>query len=84
MLNIDKISSFNVSIFIIKNIYYVISYLDINCLTIYRVKYLGIVALKVLQTSCFRYNSEEKSAKFPVLEMKQKRTDVSFPVQVLL
>ena len=34
-----------------------------NQVTIYRAKHLGKVTLKVLPTSCFRYNSEEKSEK---------------------
>ena len=40
-----------------------INCLNINRVTIYRAKCFGIVTLKVLPTSCFRYNSEEKSAK---------------------
>ena len=48
-----------------------------------RAKCLGIVTLKVLPTSCSRYNSEEKSPKFPISKMKLSRINMSFPVQVL-
>ena len=54
-----------------------------NCFTISGAKCLGIVTLKDLLTSCSRYNSEEKSPKFPVPKMKLKRINASFPVQVL-
>ena len=37
---------------------------------IYRTKCIGIGTLKVLPTNCFRYNSKEKSTKFPNPKMK--------------
>ena len=59
-----------------------------NCLNMHqvricRVKYLGMVTLKVLPTSCSRYNSQEKSKKFPNPKMKLNKIDTRFPVQVL-
>ena len=36
----------------------------------YRAKCLGIVTLRVLPTTCFPYNSEEISSKFPIPKMK--------------
>ena len=35
------------------------------------------IDFKVLLTSCFRYNSEEKSTKFPISKMKLIRTFIS-------
>ena len=43
----------------------------------YRAKCLGIVTLRVLSTTCFRYNSEEISSKFPILKMKLTTTEIS-------
>ena len=54
-----------------------------NRVTICRAKCLDIVALKLLPTSCFRYNAEEKSTKFRNLKMKLNKIDTSFFVQVL-
>ena len=51
--------------------------------TIGRAKYLGIMTLKDLPTSWSRYNSEEKSQKFPIPKSKLNRVNASFPVQVL-
>ena len=42
-----------------------------------------IVTLKVLPTSCFRYNSEEESTKLPNPKMKLNKIDTSFSVKVL-
>ena len=78
------LKSLNLSIFIIKNFYYVINYLYINHVTIYRAKCLAIVTLKILPTTCFRYASEEVSSKFSIPKMKLNRILMSFPVQVLL
>ena len=36
-----------------------------------------------LATSCYCYNSEEKSIKFPNPKMKLNKIDASFPAQVL-
>ena len=57
--------------------------LNINRATICRAKYLDIATLNALPTSHFRYNSEEKSAKFLNPKMKLNKIDTSFPVQVL-
>ena len=54
-----------------------------NRVTICRAKCLGIVTLKVLPTICSRYDSEEKSAKFPIPKMTLNKINVSFPVQIL-
>ena len=61
-----------------------------NRVTIYRAKYLSvskyqniIVTLKVLPTTCFGYNSEEISSKFPIPKMKLNRINMNFPVQAL-
>ena len=54
-----------------------------NCVMICSAKYLGIMTLKVLPTSCSRYNSKEDSEKFPILKMKLNRINASVPVQVL-
>ena len=54
-----------------------------NRVTICRAKCLDIVILKVLPTSYFCYNSEEKSTKFPNPKMKLNKIDISFPVQIL-
>ena len=75
--------SLNVSIFIENNSYVVINCLKINHVTISRGKCLGIVTLKILRTSCFRYNPEKKSAKLPIPKMKFNRIDATFSVQVL-
>ena len=63
------------------------SYCVKNCLNIYRVtiytsKYLGIVALKVLSTICFRYKSEDKSIEFLIPRVNLNTINTSFPVQV--
>ena len=71
------------STFKINNFYYVINYLNINRVTIYRAKHLGIVVLKVLPTTYFHYNSEEISLKLPIFKMKLNRIDIRLPVQVL-
>ena len=44
--------------------------LNMNGVTICREKYIGIVTLKVLLTSCFHYNSEEKGIKLLIPKMK--------------
>ena len=44
---------------------------------------VDIVTLKGLKKNYFRYNSEEKSAKFLILNMKRHKINTSFPVQVL-
>ena len=54
----------------------VITCLNINRVIIYRKKCLGTVT--------FTDNSEEKSAKFSIVEMTLNRNDTSFPVQILL
>ena len=72
MVNLER-TSLNLPIIIVNNFYNAI-----NCLNINR-----IVALKVLSATCFRYNSEEITSKFPIPKMKLNRVDVSFPVQVL-
>ena len=50
-----------------------------NRVTICRAKCLNIVTLKVLPTSYFRYNSEEKSTKSPNPKMKPNKIDLEFP-----
>ena len=50
---------------------------------IYRAKCFGITTLKVLPTSCFRFNLDENSTKFSILKMQLSRIDMSFPVPVL-
>ena len=57
--------------------------LNVNRVTIYRAKYLAIVTLKVLPTTCFCYNSDEISSKFLIPKMKLNRINMTFPVQVL-
>ena len=52
-----------------------------NHVTICRAKCLDIVTLKLLPTSCFRYNSEEKSTKFLNPKMKLNKIDIHFPVR---
>ena len=44
--------------------------LNMNGVMICREKYISIVTLKVLLTSCFHYNSEEKSIKLLIPKMK--------------
>ena len=83
MLNLDWIDILNLSILIVSSIYYVITCRNINRVTIYGAKYLGMATLKVLPTTCFRYNSEEISLRFPIPMMKLKKIDMSFTVQVL-
>ena len=69
------------SIFRVNNFCYVINWLifyydlNINRFTIFRTKCLGIVTLRVLPTTCFRYNSEETSSKFPIPKMKLNRIE---------
>ena len=65
--------------FVVNNFYYVRNCLIINyCVTIFRAKFLDIVTLNFLPTSCFHYDSEEKSKKFPIPKMKLNKTDTSF------
>ena len=45
------------------NFYCVINCLNMNRVTISRIKYLDIVTSNVLSTSYFRYNSQEKEHK---------------------
>ena len=52
-------------------------------MSVYRAKYLGIVTLKVLPTTCFSYNSGEIRSKFLIPQIKLDRIAMSFPVQVL-
>ena len=65
--------SLNLSIFRVKNFYYVINCLYLNRVTIYRAKCLGKVNLKVLPTTCFRFNSEEISSNFLIPKMRLNR-----------
>ena len=69
MLNLARID-INLSTFKVNNFYYVINYLNANRVTIYKAKCLGMVTLRVLPTTCFRYSSEEKSSKFPIPSVK--------------
>ena len=64
----------NLSIFIVNNFYCVMNCLNINRVRFYKTKFIDIVTLKVLPTSCSRYNSEEKSIKFPNPKMKLQKT----------
>ena len=64
MLNIDRNDIFNWSIFAVNNFYWVIICLSVNRATIYKTKYLGIIAFKVFLRSCFSFNSEENGTKF--------------------
>ena len=57
--------------------------LNINRVTISRVKCLDIVYLKVLPTTCLCYDSEEIKSKFLIPKMKLNRINMSFPMQVL-
>ena len=57
----------NLSIFIVNDFYCVINCLNMNSVTICRAK------LKFLTTSCFRYNSEEKTKSFPFPKIKLNR-----------
>ena len=74
----------NSSVFIAYNFRYVINCLNINCVTIYTEKCLGIVTLKALLTTCFRYNSEKLSSKFLIPKMKLSRIEMRLLVEVLL
>ena len=60
------LKSLNLSIFIVNNFNCAINCLNMNRVTICRAKCLGIVTLKVLWTSCSRFNSGEKSPKFMI------------------
>ena len=71
--------SLNLSIFIVNNFYYVIICLNINRVTIYRAKCFSILALKVLPTTCFRYNSKEISSKFRIRKWSFKQNRYEFP-----
>ena len=68
-------TSLKLPIFIVNNFYYVINRLNINRVTIYRAKCLGIGTLKVLPTIFFRYNSE----KIPHSENEAKQNRYEFP-----
>ena len=57
--------------------------LNINRVTISRVKCLDIVYLKVLPTTCLCYDSPEIKSKFLIPKMKLNRINMSFPMQVL-
>ena len=46
-------------------------------------KCFGMVTLKILTTTCLCYNSDKKTAKFPVSEMNLSRVNTSFPLQVI-
>lgn len=46
-------------------------------------KKMFIVTLKFLRAGCFRYNSEENGAKFPIPIMKLNEINARFPVQVV-
>ena len=70
-------TSVNLCIFMVNNFYCVINCLNMNRVKIYRAKYLDIVTLKVLPTSFSRYNSEDKTPKFPISKMKLSRMWVS-------
>ena len=67
MLNLNriKILVFDLSVFKINNFDCIVNCLNINRLTIRRAKCLAKVTLKVLLTSLFSYNSDEKGTKFP-------------------
>ena len=59
-----------------------------NHVTICIAKCLGVVTLKVLPKSSSRYtqgcyNTEDKSLKFPTLNITLHRINASLPVQVL-
>ena len=55
----------------------VINCLNMNRIPICRAKCFGIVTLKASLRSCSRYNSEDKSPKFPIPKMKLNRINVS-------
>ena len=63
MFNLDRI---DISQFIYFYFNCAINCLNMNRVTICRAKCLGIVTLKVLWTSCSRFNSGEKSPKFMI------------------
>ena len=50
--------------------------------TIYRVKCLGILSLKVLPTTCFCYNLDQKCIKSTIPRMKLNRINTSFPAEI--
>ena len=54
-----------------------------NCVTIYKAKYIDIVTLKLLPTTSFRYNSEKMSSKISIPKEKQSRIAMSFAIQLL-
>ena len=80
MFNLDRIDNLPISI---NNFYCVINCSNMSRVKIFRAKCLGIVTLKVLPTSCSRYNSENKSSKFLFQKVKLNRINTSVPVQVL-
>ena len=51
-------------IFIVSNSYCVINYLKTNHITVCRAKYLAIMTLKVLPTSCYHYHCGKLNAKY--------------------
>ena len=55
-----------------KKFYYVIIFLNINRVTIFRAKCFDIVTLKVLPTTCVYCNSAKKSTKFRYFEIEGK------------
>ena len=82
MLNLHRIDISNSSIFIGNNFQYVINCLNIKRITICRGKSFGIVTLKILPKTCFRYNSEEKGTKLLIWRVKLKWINTSFTVQI--
>ena len=64
--------------YFLNQFYYVKICLNINRVTIYKAKCLGIVTLKVFTTTCFSYNLVETSTKFSILKMKIRSLISSF------
>ena len=83
MLSLEGLLSPDLSIFIVNNFSFAINHLNINRVTFYRTKCLGMMALKLLPTSFFCYNSEGKSTEFSIPKIKLSRTDRAFSVKIL-
>ena len=65
----------------VNDFHFVINCLEINRVTLFRVKYRGLVFLKVLKDDSV--DSEEKMKKLQILEVKLNRTHLGLRVQLL-
>ena len=63
------------SILKVNEFHFVINCLNINRVTIYRARCLGIMAFKISPTKYFHHNSERKNTNIPISKMKLRRFD---------